>query len=81
MEKASLPPATALSLRNCPFPFNNPLLFVIPSEASGSAVRHSGAPNLPFYNSKPPDKAVILRVCNFIGFEKKLMLKQEGLDA
>jgi hypothetical protein len=41
-------------LRNCPFPFNNPLLFVIPSEASGSAVRHSGAPNLPFYNSKLP---------------------------
>jgi hypothetical protein len=75
-------------------------------EAEGSAVRHSGAPNLPFYNhfplvilracdffdlfvfsasnqpiSSPRDKAVILRVCNFIGFEKKLMLKTKGLGA
>jgi hypothetical protein len=39
-----------LSLGNCPFPFNNPLLFVIPSEAEGSAVRHSGTPNLAFYH-------------------------------
>jgi hypothetical protein len=30
-------------------PFNNPLLFVIPSEAEGSAVRHSGAPYLQVY--------------------------------
>jgi hypothetical protein len=43
----------ALSLGNGPFPFNNPLLFVIPSEAEGSAVRHSGAPNLPFYKPSP----------------------------
>jgi hypothetical protein len=80
-------PTTALSLGNGPFPFNNPLLFVIPErtrisyfaaltgatyvvllkenhmqlfeaatldrksgEAEGSAVRHSGAPNLPFYH-------------------------------
>jgi hypothetical protein len=47
-------------------------------EAEGSAVRHSGAPNLPFYNHFP---FVILRVCNFIGFEKKLMLKTKGLGA
>jgi hypothetical protein len=26
-------------------------------------------------------KNVILRVCNFIGFEKKLMLKTKGLGA
>jgi hypothetical protein len=42
-----------LSLGNGPFPFNNPLLFVIPSEAEGSAVRHSDASNLPFYNHFP----------------------------
>ena len=30
---------------------------------------------------KPPNKAVILRVCNFIGFEKKLVLKTKGLGA
>jgi len=29
---------TVLSLDNGPLPFNNPLLFVIPSEAEGSAV-------------------------------------------
>jgi hypothetical protein len=31
-------PATDLYLGNGPFLFNNPLLFVIPSEAEGSAV-------------------------------------------
>jgi hypothetical protein len=31
-----------------------------------------------FLNSR---KNVILRVCNFIGFEKKLMLKTKGLGA
>ena len=28
-----------------------------------------------------PDKTVILRVCNFIGSEKKLLLKTKGLGA
>jgi hypothetical protein len=28
-----------------------------------------------------PNKVVILRVCNFIGFEKKLTLKTKGLGA
>jgi hypothetical protein len=28
---------------------------------------------------KTPTKNVILRVCNFIGFEKKLTLKTKGL--
>jgi len=87
MQKTSRRPTTALSFGNGPFPFNNPLLFVIPSvpgfpaallspatpdvvlfkenhtqpteaenfdrksgEAEASAVRHSGAPNLLFYN-------------------------------
>jgi hypothetical protein len=85
MQKTSRRPTTVLSFGNGPFPFNNPLLFVIPSvpgfpaarlspatpdvvlfkenhtqpteaenldrksgEAEGSAVRHSGAPNLSF---------------------------------
>jgi hypothetical protein len=34
-------------------PFSHPLLFVIPSEAEGSAVRHSAEPNLSFYNHFP----------------------------
>jgi hypothetical protein len=43
--------------------YNDPLLFVIPSEAvEESAVRHSGAPDLPVYNYLP---FVILRACNF----------------
>jgi hypothetical protein len=46
-------PTTAFTLDNGPLPFNNPLLFVIPSEAEGSAVRHSGALNLPFHNHFP----------------------------
>ncbi len=29
-------------------PHNHPLLFVIPTEGEESAVRHSGAPHLPF---------------------------------
>src|ERR1700741_4495775 len=32
------------------YAYNDPLLFVIPSEAEESAVRHSGAPDLPVYN-------------------------------
>src|SRR5579859_7816540 len=32
------------------YAYNHPLLFVIPSEAEESAVRHSGAPNLQVYN-------------------------------
>ena len=32
------------------YAYNDPLLFVIESEAEESAVRHSGAPNLPFHN-------------------------------
>jgi hypothetical protein len=55
-------PTTAFTLDNGPLPFNNPLLFVIPSEAEGSAVRHSGALNLPFHNHFP---FVILRGCDF----------------
>jgi hypothetical protein len=31
--------------------------------------------------SQAPNKVVILRVCNFIGFEKKLTLKTKGLGA
>src|SRR5450631_4147471 len=38
------------SVQQPPFPCNDPLLFVIPSEASGSAVRHSCAPLLPAHN-------------------------------
>jgi hypothetical protein len=41
--------ATARSLQP-PVPCNDPLLFVIPSEASGSAVCHSRAPLLPAHN-------------------------------
>jgi hypothetical protein len=53
MEKASSPPSTAFSLGNGPILFNDPLLFVIPSEAEGSAVRRSGAPNLSLYDHFP----------------------------
>jgi hypothetical protein len=38
------------SVQQPPFPCNDPLLFVIPSEASGPAVRHSCAPLLPAHN-------------------------------
>jgi hypothetical protein len=38
------------SVQQPPFPCNDPLLFVIPSEASGSAVRPSCAPLLPVHN-------------------------------
>ena len=48
----SSPSTTILSLDNNPLPFNSPLLFVIPSEAEGSAVRHSGAQH--FNVLKPP---------------------------
>ena len=44
------------------YAYNDPLLFVIPSEAEESAVRHSGAPDLPVYNYLP---FVILRACDF----------------
>ena len=53
------------------FAYNDPLLFVIPSEAEDSAVRHSGAPNLPVYNYLP---FVILSEAqddNFVGVLKK----------
>src|SRR5579859_5037946 len=43
------------------YAYNHPLLFVIPSEAEESAVRHSGAPDLPVYNYLP---FVILRACD-----------------
>jgi hypothetical protein len=60
MEKAS-PPTNNCTIpwqRSFPFqqrssPFSHPLLFVIPSEAEGSAVRHSAEPNLSFYNHFP----------------------------
>ena len=42
-EKRPFPSATDLS-------FRQPSPFVIPSEGEESAVRHSGAPNLEFYN-------------------------------
>ena len=35
------------------YAYNDPLLFVIPSEAEESAVRLSGAPDLPVYNYLP----------------------------
>jgi len=46
---------------NHPFLGNDPLLFVIPSEAEGPAVRHYCAPLLPAHNRhqsspKPPGK-------------------------
>jgi hypothetical protein len=78
------PSQLSFSLRNCPFPFNNPLLFVIPSEAEGSAVRHSGAPNLPFYNFKPPDKAVAdlsQTEALWRGVEKPVLSEAEGTSA
>src|SRR5579863_1086493 len=53
-------PTTALSRGNSPTLYNDPLLFVIPSEAEESAVRHSGAPDLQVYNYLP---FVILRAC------------------
>jgi hypothetical protein len=59
MEKESLRPATALSLGNCPFPFNNPLLFVIPSEAEGSAVPQTFTGNTKFY----PHAALDIAAC------------------
>ena len=59
----SLRHTSAVSLGNGPFPYNDPLLFVIPSEAEESAVRHSDAPNLPVYNYYI--SFVILRACDF----------------
>jgi hypothetical protein len=47
-------------------------------EAEGSAVRHSGAPNLPFYNHFP---FVILRACDFFAFaQKRLLSLERGLS-
>jgi hypothetical protein len=37
---------------NCPLPFNNPHLFVIPTGGEGSAVRHSETPNSPFRTTR-----------------------------
>jgi hypothetical protein len=66
-------PTTAFTLDNGPLPFNNPLLFVIPSEAEGSAVRHSGALNLPFHNHFP---FVILRACDFLDLSSSRISNQ-----
>ena len=54
-------------LGSSPLPFHHPLLSVIPSEAEESAVRHSGAPNLPVCNHLP---FVILRAWE--NFEEKI---------
>jgi hypothetical protein len=51
------------------YAYNDPLLFVIPSEAEESAVRHSGAPDLPVYDYLP---FVILRACDFFNFPYSL---------
>ena len=50
MEKASRSFDTSPFLQQPPFPYNYPLLFVIPSAAEGPAVRHSCAPPLPAHN-------------------------------
>ena len=51
----------AIPWQQC-YAYHGPLLFVIPSEGEESAVRHSGAPDLPVYNYLP---FVILRACDF----------------
>jgi hypothetical protein len=44
-------PTTALALGNGPLPFSDPLLFVIPSEAEGSAVPRTSPGNV-FYRAQ-----------------------------
>jgi len=82
----SRPPPTALSLDNRPLPFNNPLLFVIPSEADlsrraveGSAVRHSERPTfavlkpLFLFSSREP---VVFRSFVFSTLSKTVILSE-----
>jgi hypothetical protein len=68
-KEASPPPNNRAIPWQQSYAYNDPLLFVIPSEAEESAVRHSGAPDLPVCTYLP---FVILRACDFFSFPYSL---------